>query len=164
MPPSTPIRRLYEHLASAKCHRALRCDNSSRLERKCRHQLQSVSIWRRDSIGVEQSGFDDSLADIARENEWENGHHESAEISCVAVEDTLTSLEEKSQGGEDYFIRELSPCKSSLSDDNVDYDTSPTVQCNQQSSFVRSFSRFKLKLSSWFIPFRLRVIWDSCGN
>jgi hypothetical protein len=59
---------------------------------------------------------------------------------------------------------DLPPCKSSLSDDNVDYDTSPTVQCNQQSSFVRSFSRFKLKLSSWFIPFRLRVIWDSCGN
>jgi hypothetical protein len=112
MPPSTPIRRLYEHLASAKRHRALRCDNSSRLERKCRHQLQSVSIWRRDSIGVEQSGFDDSLADIARENEWENGHHESAEISCVAVEDTLTSPEEKSQDGEDYFIRELSPLDS----------------------------------------------------
>jgi hypothetical protein len=103
------------------------------------------------------------LEDIARENEWANGHHESAEISCVAVEDTLSSPEEKSLDGEDAFIRELSqriysrfpltenpqndydlpPRKSSLSDDNVDYDTSPTLQCNQQSSFVRSFSRFK---------------------
>ncbi len=53
-------------------------------------------------------GFDDPIGSYARENEWANGHHESAEISCVALENTLSSPEEKSQDGEDAFIRELS--------------------------------------------------------